>query len=106
MPADHPWRSSGDGVLVDVRLTPKSSKDGIDGIDCLADGRCVLKARVRAIPEKGAANKALIRLVAKAVGLPKSAVDLESGATSRIKTLRLTGDADRIGGVLASICSD
>jgi len=106
MPADPPWRASGDGLLVDVRLTPKSSRDGIDGIEHLADGRCVLKARVRAVPEKGAANTALIRLVAKAVGLPKSAVDLESGSTSRIKTLRLNGDAERLGATLASICSD
>ncbi|WP_346892483.1 DUF167 family protein [uncultured Roseibium sp.] len=106
MSAGHPWRPSGDGLLVDVRLTPKSSKDGIDGIDHLADGRCVLKARVRAVPEKGAANVALIKLVAKAVGLPKSAVDLESGSTSRIKTLRLSGDADRLSTALGEICSE
>lgn len=106
MSADHPWRRSGDGLLVDVRLTPKSSKDGIDGIEQLADGRCVLKARVRAVPEKGAANTALIKLVAKSVGLPKSAVDLQSGSTSRIKTLRLTGDPDRIGAALDEICSE
>ncbi|MBD1546897.1 DUF167 family protein [Roseibium aggregatum] len=106
MSTDHPWRRSGDGLLVDVRLTPKSSKDGIDGIEQLADGRCVLKARVRAVPEKGAANTALIKLVAKAVGLPKSAVDLESGSTSRIKILRLSGDADQFAAALASICSE
>ncbi|WP_346906551.1 DUF167 family protein [uncultured Roseibium sp.] len=100
------WRHAGDGLLVDIRLTPKSSKDGIDGIDRLADGRCVLKARVRAVPEKGAANAALIKLIAKAVGLPKSAIDLESGSTSRIKTLRLTGDGDRLSAVLGEICSE
>ena len=106
MSADHPWRQSGGGLLVDVRLTPKSSRDGIDGIEQLADGRCVLKARVRAVPEKGAANAALTKLVAKSVGLPKSAVDLESGSTSRIKTLRLSGDADQLSATLISICAE
>lgn len=100
------WRRAGDSLLVDVRLTPKSSKDGIDGLEQLADGRCVLKARVRAVPEKGAANAALIKLIAKAVGLPKSAVDLESGSTSRIKTLRLIGDADQLSATLISICAE
>ena len=61
---------------------------------------------MRAVPEKGAANTALIKLVAKAVGLPKSAVDLESGSTSRIKTLRLNGDVERLSAALGEICSE
>ena len=91
MASDRPWRQAADGLRLDVRLTPKSSKDGIDGIEHLADGRCVLKARVRAVPEKGAANTALIKLVAKALRLPKSTVHLDGGSTNRLKTLRLEG---------------
>ncbi len=74
----------------------------MEGIERLADGRSVLKARVRALPEAGAANAALIRLIAKALGLPASAVSLELGATSRVKTLFLKGDA----GVLESPAGD
>ena len=45
-----------------VRLTPKGGRDAIDGIEELADGQCVLKARVRAAPSEGEANDALILL--------------------------------------------
>ncbi|SHM98435.1 DUF167 family protein [Roseibium suaedae] len=93
--AAKPWRLSGDDILIDVRLTPKAAKDGVDGLEILSDGRPVLKARVRAVPEKGAANKALTQLMAKTLGLPKSAVALDSGSTSRLKTLRIANpDAD------------
>lgn len=57
-----------------------------------ADGRCHLKARVRAVPENGAANQALQRLVAKALGVPASAVSVVAGDTSRLKTLRIEGE--------------
>lgn len=65
----------------------------MEGIEQLADGRAVLKARVRAVPEAGAANAALMHLLAEALALPNRAVSLESGATSRVKTLFLKGDA-------------
>ena len=86
------WRSVREGVLVAVRLTPKSARDGIDGIETLADGRTVLKARVRAAPERGAANEALERLLADLLDLPKSAVAIASGGTARLKSVRIAGD--------------
>ena len=46
-----------------VRLTPRASKDGIDGLKEIADGACV-QARVRAVPEDGKANAALLELLA------------------------------------------
>ena len=69
-------------------MTPRGGRDAIEGVEALADGRPVLKVRVRAVPEDGAANEGVRRLLAKALGLPASAVRLEAGATARLKTFR------------------
>ncbi len=63
-----------------------------EGVEVTADGRSHLKARVRAVPENGAANQALQKLVAKALGVPASTVAVVAGATARSKTLRVLGD--------------
>jgi uncharacterized protein YggU (UPF0235/DUF167 family) len=76
-----------------VRLTPRGGRDALDGVETRADGRAVLKARVRAAPEKGAANAALAALLADLLGVPKSAVSVTAGATSRVKTVEVAGDA-------------
>ena len=86
-----------------VRLTPKGGRDSLDGIDQLADGRSVLKARVRAAASDGAANDALVRLVAKTLAVPPRDVMLESGATSRIKRLAIAGDPIKLAAVLERI---
>lgn len=84
------WRLDGADILLSLRLTPKSSRDGLEGPESLSDGRVVLKARVRAVPEDGKANEALLKLLAKAIGCPRTHLRLESGATSRIKVVRVT----------------
>ena len=76
--AARPWALTPGGVALAVRLTPKGGRDAIDGMQVLADGRSVLTARVRAAPANGEANTALIRLVAKAVGVPPRDVALVS----------------------------
>ena len=83
-------------MALTVRLTPKSTRDALEGIERLADGRAVLKARVRAVPEAGAANAALMRLLAEVLSVPARAIKLESGATSRVKTLFLEGNAEAL----------
>lgn len=90
--ADRPWRAVRDGVTLRLRLTPRSSRDAIDGISSTADGPA-LKARVRAVPEHGSANDALEKLVAGWLGLPRSRVQLMTGGKSRIKTIGIVGDA-------------
>jgi uncharacterized protein YggU (UPF0235/DUF167 family) len=93
------------GIALSVRLTPKGGRDSIDGIELMADGRCVLKVRVRAAPSEGAANEALLRLIAKAAGVPPRDVTLVVGAAARIKRLRLSGDGPMLIAALEKICA-
>ncbi len=74
-----------------VRLTPGAASDCIDGWATDADGRPILKVRVRARPVEGEANAALLKLMAKALGVPRSAVTLERGGQSRTKMLAVAG---------------
>lgn len=90
--AEPPWTAAPDGVALWLRLTPKGGRDAIEGVETLADGRTVLKARVRAAPEDGRANAALIELIAKALSAPKKAVTIRTGETSRVKKLFIAGD--------------
>ncbi len=87
-----PFRLRENGVDLFVRLTPKAALDRLEGVETLADGQSHLKARVRAVPENSAANKALEKLVAKALGVPASTVSVVAGGTARLKTLRISGD--------------
>ena len=89
---ERPWSVAANGVVVAIRLTPKGGRDGIDGVETLSDGRSVLKARVRAAPSEGEANDALLRLLAKTLDVPRRAVTLTTGATSRIKRVAIDGD--------------
>ena len=88
-----------------VRVTPKGGRDAIDGIDRTADGRSVLRARVRAAPGDGEANAALVRLVAKALGVAPRAVTLIAGHTARVKRLKIDGPAIALAAALATIAS-
>jgi uncharacterized protein YggU (UPF0235/DUF167 family) len=95
-----PWSSTPDGVTLEVRLTPRGGRDVIEGIERRADGRIVLKARVRAPARVGEANAALCRLVADAVGAAPRQVTLMAGATARLKRLRIAGDPARLATAL------
>ena len=95
----------GGGVALAVRLTPKGGRDAIDGIAHLADGRSVLKVRVRAAPIEGEANAALLRLIARATGVPPRDVALTAGATARIKQLAISGDGPTLIAALEKIAA-
>jgi uncharacterized protein YggU (UPF0235/DUF167 family) len=83
-----PWRYSTEGISVALRVTPRGGRDDIDGIETLANGRSVVKVRVRAIAEGGEANRAVTELLAKALGVPKAKVKILSGTTSRLQAGR------------------
>jgi uncharacterized protein (TIGR00251 family) len=80
--SDHP-----DGLLIDVRVQPKSSQNAVVGIHGEA-----LKIKLNAPPVEGKANKALIQLMAKLLGCPKSTVEIISGQASRSKRLLIRID--------------
>jgi uncharacterized protein (TIGR00251 family) len=87
-----PVTPASDGVTVSVRLTPKASVNRIQGLIADAGGGMVLKTAVTAVPEKGKANAALIKLLAKAWALPKTSLTVISGVTDRNKVLHIEGD--------------
>jgi uncharacterized protein len=91
-----PWVVCPEGVVVTVRLTPKGGRDAVDGIEHLADGSCVLKARVRAAASDGEANNALQHLLAQMLHVAPRDVALIGCATSRIKRLRISGESSSL----------
>jgi len=87
-----PFRTTAGGVELYVRLSPKASKDDVSGLKDF-DGKTYVQARVRAVPEDGKANKAVVELIAARLGVPKTSIALASGHSSRLKTLSISGDA-------------
>src|ERR1700733_7494162 len=95
-----PWRYSTQGISIALRVTPGGGRDDIDGVETLANGRIVVKVRVRAIAEGGEANRAVMELLAKALGVPKAKVRMLSGTTSRLKQIAVDGDPQELGETL------
>lgn len=86
-----PWALSGEGMVIAVRVTPRG------GRDTLAAGTDdYFSARLAAAPVDGAANTALLALVARHFGLARRDVTLVGGATARMKRLKLVGDPQRL----------
>jgi uncharacterized protein len=78
--------------ILPVRVTPRSAKPGIGDWRAGADGREELQVRVAEAPADGAANDAVVRLIAKAFGVSRSEVSIISGETSRHKRLSIPFD--------------
>ena len=95
-----PWRYSARGISVALRVTPRGGRDEIDGVETLANGRAVVKVRVRAIADGGEANRAVTELLGKALHVPSTNVRIVSGATSRLKQVTVDGDPVRLGEAL------
>lgn len=101
--AARPWSVTADGVALSLRLTPRCGRDAIDGVEVLSDERPVLIARVRAAPADGEANAALIRLVAKSLGVPRRDVAVVAGSTGRLKRLLISGNGPTLIAALEKI---
>jgi uncharacterized protein (TIGR00251 family) len=94
-------RHTSTGVMLPVRLTPKSGRDEIAGIEDFG-GQVVVKARVRALAEHGRANEALERLIAGWLNVPPSSVKVAQGGKSRTKQVMIEGDAKMLGRLIAT----
>jgi hypothetical protein len=87
---------------VAIRVTPRSAKPGIGGWRAGADGRVELEVRVAEAPTDGAANDAVVKLLAKALGISRSEVSIIAGHASRHKRVAIPFELEefrrRVGG--------
>lgn len=90
------WRVADGGVLLAVRVTTRAGADAVEGLATSADGSVRLAVKVRAVADRGAANRAVTAVLAKALGVAGGAVSIASGAASRMKTVHVIGDPQRI----------
>ena len=103
MSAVLPYRLSPTGLSLFVRVTPNAGRDAIEGVETRDDDSAVLRLRVKAVPDKGKANAGVIGLLAKALGVPKSAITVISGDTARQKILAIAGDGADLAALIDSL---
>lgn len=96
------WSALADGVRVRVRVTPRARQAGIGGVVTTADGPA-LACQVAAAAEDGKANDALVAALAESLAVPRRAVNLEIGASRRIKRLKIAGDPAVLAARLARL---
>lgn len=90
-------------MTLSLRVTPNAGSDRIEGRELRADGDAVLRLRVAAVPDKGKANAAAVALLAKALGVPKSAIRLVAGETARSKVVEIAGDGPSLAARLEQL---
>jgi uncharacterized protein (TIGR00251 family) len=92
------WAERDDGIAIAVRVTPRSTRES------LGPGTAEhLAARLHAAPVDGAANAALVALVAKRFGVAKRDVTIVSGESARLKRIHVAGDPKVLAGIAASL---
>ncbi len=92
MSAQSVFKLTDDGAQLFVRASPGSAKDEIAGLWQGADKERRLAVKVAAPPDKGKANASIIKLLAKALGVPKSTLSVSAGETARLKTITIIGE--------------
>lgn len=95
-----PFQIVADGVEVRLRVTPKASHNAIGDVVADAQGNGALRVAVTAVPEKGGANAAVIKVLAKAWRLRKTDMQIVRGATDRNKVLLIQGDGEALSAQL------
>lgn len=95
-----------DGVRLFIRATPGASRDEIAGLWTGGDGETRLAVKVSAPPDKGRANAAIVKLLAKRIGVSKSAVVIVAGETARLKTVEIKGDPETLSTKLETLFAE
>lgn len=103
LPAPRCYRPGPEGLSLFVRVTPNAGRDAIEGVESRDDGTAVLRLRVRAVPDKGRANAAVVTLLARALGVPKSAIAVTAGESARFKTIAIAGDGAALAAAVEAL---
>jgi uncharacterized protein (TIGR00251 family) len=82
-----PYKKTKNGIMIEVKVEPRSSKRQITGI---MDGS-ILKVKLTAPPVDGSANEQLIELIAEVTGVKKSRISIVRGLSSKRKLVEITG---------------
>ena len=90
-------------LTIAVHVTPRASKDEVLGVRMLDEGAHEVEVRVTAAPDKGAANKAVCKLLAKELGVPKTQLSVKRGDTSRHKIIEAPASAS-VSSWLTALC--
>jgi uncharacterized protein YggU (UPF0235/DUF167 family) len=98
----YPFQQTQSGVTLFIRLKPRAASDQL-GVVADSGDKVHLEASVRAVPDKGAANSALLRLLAKRLDLPRSTIQIARGASARHKAIRIQGDPELLAQRLRSL---
>jgi len=98
-----PLRQTPKGLFLHLRVTPKASRDEVTGMAANSAGQISLAVKVTAPPDKGAANKAVIQVLAKAMRVAKSSFQFASGETSRDKVIEVVQNEAAIRAFLEEI---
>lgn len=81
-----PFHKTKDGIAISVKVQPRSSRKGIDGVS-----GCCLEVRLTSAPVDGAANKQLIEIISEELGIKKSSIRIIKGLSSRRKVIGISG---------------
>jgi uncharacterized protein len=100
---DGPLLPARDGLRLAVRLSARAKADRLNGVSVAADGGRVMAAMVKAPPEDGRANEALLQLLARTWRLPRRDLSIAAGAANRNKTVHVAGDPQQLFDRLAAL---
>ncbi len=92
MTLPHAWSPVPGGIRLRVRVTPRGGRDAVEGIGADTGEAPHLKLRIASAPVDGDANEAVIKVLVKWLGVPKTNINIVGGETMRLKTLMITGD--------------
>jgi len=100
-PVRQPWRGGPGGIRVLVRVSPGSAREGVEGLVETAQGGAIA-VRVRAVAEKGHANRAVEKVIAEWIGVGRRSVAVSAGSRSRLKTVEIVGEPAALAALIGT----